>query len=543
MAASVLSEHAAAQAQRQGSAAPVEGVWIGSAAGLIWLAIAVAAGAALRVAAARQTLFGDELASYWDIHSHGFGGLISALRGTHIEITPPLFFALAWLTSHIGPAAAWLRLPSLIAGTLTIPAVYAVGARTVGRAAGLVAAALTALSPFMIYYGSEARAYALLMLLLTLSTLALVRAAETGRARWWAAYAACSCAALYTHYTGVFYLAAQFLWLLWAHPRRWRAAVLANLAVLVGLAPWASAIVNANNSPTTAIMSALSPFTLHDARIYLEHWSIGYPYVDAGGLSALPGIPALVLLALAFLLALVAAIAARAPESVHARRVALRPPVVLVFALLLATPVGAALESATGTHVFDVRNLAASWPPLALAAAWLLTRPRGRPGFVAAGLAVAAFAIAAVKTLEPRWSKPDSRSAAAFIARREPAGTVVIDGSGFSGRRYMVTPGPLTSLEVALGGDRYRLLRAGAPQEDQHPFGFLDPQVPLASAVARALAAARGGDIAAVTTIPRGGALAPLPLPASYRLAARRVYPGILATAVRIYARAGAGAG
>src|SRR5579875_839069 len=80
------------------------------------LAALVGLGAILRVLSARQTLFGDELATYWDIHAHSLGGLISALHGTHIEITPPLFFVLAWITSHIGGAFAWLRLPSLIAG-------------------------------------------------------------------------------------------------------------------------------------------------------------------------------------------------------------------------------------------------------------------------------------------------------------------------------------------------------------------------------------------------------------------------------------------
>ena len=44
-----------------------------------------------------------------------------------------------------------LRAPSFLAGVAAIPLVYLLGARTVGRAAALVAAAITALSPFMIF--------------------------------------------------------------------------------------------------------------------------------------------------------------------------------------------------------------------------------------------------------------------------------------------------------------------------------------------------------------------------------------------------------
>ena len=42
----------------------------------------------------------------------------------HAEITPPLSFLLIWLTSRAGHSPELLRLPSLIAGTATIPVVY-----------------------------------------------------------------------------------------------------------------------------------------------------------------------------------------------------------------------------------------------------------------------------------------------------------------------------------------------------------------------------------------------------------------------------------
>jgi hypothetical protein len=212
---------------------------------------------------------------------------------------------------------------------------------------------------------------------------------------------------------------------------------------------------------------------------------------------------------------------------------------VLIVVLLVATPLGEAVQSATGTHVFGVRNLAASWPALALVVGALLVAPPRPIAAVATGLAAAALAIAAITALQPNWSKPDSRSAAAFIARHGQPGDAIIDGSGYSGQGgLMVTPGPPTSLDTALTGD-HAVFRAGAPQEEDHPFAFSDVQQPLKVAIARAVAAARDHRLIAVTTIPRGGSLAPLPLPAGWRLIDQAVYPGILGTAVRIYTHTG----
>ena len=170
-----------------------------------------------------------------------------------------------------------LRAPSFLAGVAAIPLVYLVGARTVGRTAALVAAAITALSPFMIYYSTEARGYELMVALALLSTLAMLVAIDDRRARWWALYAASSCAAVYTHYTAVFVLAAQLIWLLWARPEARRPALLANLGAALAFLPWITGLIADLNSPTTKILGALEPFDLDSVRIVLEHWSMGYP--------------------------------------------------------------------------------------------------------------------------------------------------------------------------------------------------------------------------------------------------------------------------
>src|SRR5207302_1257899 len=121
---------------------------------------------------------------------------------------------------------------------VTIPLIYAVGRQLVSRTAGLVAAAAVTLSPMMIYYSTEARAYALMVAFLAGSTLAMLTALRGSRRRWWVVYGGLSCLALYSHYTAAFPLAAQLLWLLWAHPGARVPAILANVGAAVAYVPW-----------------------------------------------------------------------------------------------------------------------------------------------------------------------------------------------------------------------------------------------------------------------------------------------------------------
>src|SRR5581483_764279 len=114
--------------------------------------IATLAAFALRLSQLHQSLFGDEVLAYREIAGHSLAGTIHVVRGG-VESSPPLFFALAWLSAKLGDPTVWIRLPSLILSTLTIPVVYLLGRETVGRWAGAVGAAVLAVGPFSTYYG------------------------------------------------------------------------------------------------------------------------------------------------------------------------------------------------------------------------------------------------------------------------------------------------------------------------------------------------------------------------------------------------------
>jgi hypothetical protein len=400
-----------------------------------------------------------------------------------------------------------------------------------------VASALTALSPFMIFYSGEARAYQLMIVFLLLSTFALLAAAEDGRTRWWIAYGACSCAAMYAHYTAAFWLAAQLLWLLWAVPRARKAALLANFGALLAYLPWLSGVRNDLSSPTTEILSLLSPFTFRAVRLSLQHWSIGHPFVYEGtGLRDLPGEIALVMLALGVLIAVFGLLRVVVNAAGSLRSMLPDPRLTLIVLLALAVPVGEAVASAVGDNLFGTRNLAASWPAFALVLGALVAAAGPRLRIAAIALVVGAFAFGAAKMVDEQFHRPDFAAAADFIDREAHPRDVVLDGVVFG-----VTPGPLSPLDAELERSS-GVFRVGAPQQRRRPFTHRDTIPPADEAVRSAIGHADGGRLfVLVVDVPL--AVSPVlqavlgELPPGYRRVGTRRVPGVVNLKVLVYGR------
>src|SRR4051812_45049303 len=160
---------------------------------IFWVAALTVGAFILRVRGLHEGLWHDELITFAELHDRSFTGMLDAVAngpapGAPVENTPPLHFALAWLTMQLGDPTATIRLPSIVLGTATVPVVYAVGRRTVGTAAALVGAGFIALSPFAIFYGIDARAYGPLMFFAALSAWVLLAALERDSPRWWVGY-------------------------------------------------------------------------------------------------------------------------------------------------------------------------------------------------------------------------------------------------------------------------------------------------------------------------------------------------------------------
>jgi len=89
-----------------------------------------------------------------------------------------------------GWGSASLKLPEALAGTLSVPLLYAAIKRPFGAIAGLVAALALAVLPIEVITARSDTMDAVMMLLLVLALFAVVRACETGKTAWLLAAAA-----------------------------------------------------------------------------------------------------------------------------------------------------------------------------------------------------------------------------------------------------------------------------------------------------------------------------------------------------------------
>lgn len=96
-------------------------------------------------------------------------------------------------------SAEWpIRLPAFLAGIGAFFSLAWLGAALGWRRAGWVAAALLALHPWMVRYGTEARGYAYLLAAMPVLIASLFYAVRTGRWRWWVLAAFMEFTLLYT---------------------------------------------------------------------------------------------------------------------------------------------------------------------------------------------------------------------------------------------------------------------------------------------------------------------------------------------------------
>jgi hypothetical protein len=372
---------------------------------------------ALRFSQIHQSLLGDEVFTYQDIHGRSFGAVLTTVH-TGGENSPPLFFLLAWLTAKLGDATVWIRLPSVVLGAATVPLVYVLGRQTVGRLAGLTGAALFAISPFTVYYGSEARPYATMTFFVALSTVALLRAVETRELPWWTLYVLAAVAAAYTHYTSVFVLVVQGGWSIWRCRDRLRQPLIASAVAAALYLPWLPQL----RGKELGVIGGLYPLTAGNVVKDLVRWLVGYVWAS---LTQIPGTWGLVVIG-ACLLAGLAAVLARWRRT-GSPRPDWAASWLLIVALAVATPVGLLLYSIAATDLWLPRGLSASIPAAMLVIGALLVAVPGRARIVAVGAVLVTLAVGTITSLGPDYVREPYRAMAAYVDQHaRPQDRVVV---------------------------------------------------------------------------------------------------------------------
>ena len=368
-----------------------------------WLPLAAVtlAGALLRFATLdAQSFWLDELVTV-SLLDRGLGDALAEVPRT--EATPYAYYLVAWLWSQaFGLGEVGLRSLSALAGTATIPLVYGAGAVLVSRRAGLVAAALVAANPFLVWYAHEARSYALFALVGAATVLAFGHALRGG-GRWLATWAVLAALALATHYFAVFLVGAEAIWLL----VRLRASPRAMLACLVPAAALLAHVPLLLDQRGTGEAVAGSSLAARIGGIP-KNLVVGYSFPAEA-----PGSAVAAVLVLAGLALLVRA----APEARRGALVAgsLAATVVLVPVVL----------AAAGTDYLIARNAIVAVVPAAVCVG--AGYATGRLGLAAAGaLCVLSAAVALAPALDATYGRTDWRGAARQLETADVARAIVV---------------------------------------------------------------------------------------------------------------------
>jgi mannosyltransferase len=401
----------------------------------------IALGAGLRFATLGvQSYHHDEIVTASRVLRVGFGHAMDAVGFS--ESAPPLYYALAWIWTQITGTGPWgLRSLSALAGVATIPVAFLIGRELRGRRAGLLAAALVAVNPMLIWYSQEARAYALLVFFCALSLLYCVRALrveEAGEAsarprdkRIFVIWGVFSALALATHYFAVFPLAAEVILLL---RRRGRAA-------FAGL--WIVAL-------TAAV---LAPLVIHQmsyghaewiGKFTLGHrlWETAATFLvgETGDIIGGPERPALAYLPLALVVAAFALLVLRGDR--REKRAATVP--LTVAGLTIGVPLLLALTAASKDFVL-ARNLLPALLPLLLVIAIGLTVERARRlGTALAALLVAySLAFSIYVNFDEELQRPDWQAVAEHLGEPEAPRATVLWALGEAPLRYYLSTGAI----------------------------------------------------------------------------------------------------
>ena len=197
--------------------------------------------------------FGLGQPSLWidEAHSVEFAGLPTAwlvvLNSAVRDAYPPLYFLLLHAWMKLGSSEAWLRTLSLVLHLSSVPFAYLVGRRLVSGRAGVMAAALLAISPFHLAFAREIRMYSMVEFLSLVSVWGMI-SWSLDRARWgWWVMTLAGTALIYTHFMGALLLLCEGAWL-WGMRRDreiWRGTGQWILLTAVLFLPWSPLFLKA----------------------------------------------------------------------------------------------------------------------------------------------------------------------------------------------------------------------------------------------------------------------------------------------------------
>jgi uncharacterized membrane protein len=375
-----------------------------------------------------QSYHHDEIVTASRILRDGFWHAMDAVGFS--ESAPPLYYALAWLWTQVtGTGEVGLRSVSALAGVATVPVAFALGAQLSGRRAGIVAAALVAVNPMLVWYSQEARGYALFVLLTALSLLYFLRALDQGRRRDFIAWGIASALALATHYFAAFPIAAEAIWLL----RRRGKATAPGIGIVAGAGLLLAPLVI--HQMSFAHAEWISNFSLGH-----RLWETGLTFMlgETGDIIARPEHPLLAVVPCLIAAAALVLIRVRGERrECRAARILLA-----LAAVTVVVPVVIGLLDSGKDYVL-ARNLLPALVPLlvALAVGFTLRNARRSGAILAAALVAYSLGFSVWASLSPALQRPDWDAVATTLGEPETPRAMVTWTLGEASLRYYLSTG------------------------------------------------------------------------------------------------------
>ncbi len=388
--------------------------------------------AALRFATlGAQSYHHDEIVTASRILRDGFWHAMDAVGFS--ESAPPLYYAIAWLWTQLtGTGEVGLRSVSALAGVATVPVAYLLGAELSSRRAGLLAAALVAVNPMLLWYSQEGRAYSLLVLLTAISLLYFVRVLDRGHRRDSIGWGIASALALATHYFAVFPIAAEALWLLKRRGRE-QGGAFPGLWIVAGAALLLAPLVVHQSSYAHAEW-------IGNSGLGHRLWETGVTFAlgETGDVIARPEHPLLALVPALVAIAGVALVFTRGER--RERRAA--SLLLALAAVPFATSLAIGLLDPSKDFVL-ARNLLPALVPLlaALAIGFTLSTARRRGAALAAVLVAYSFGFSVWASVSPALQRPDWKAVAEAIGEPKVPRAMVTWTLGEASLRYYLSTG------------------------------------------------------------------------------------------------------
>ena len=371
-----------------------------------WLSLILIAGLALAVrlvGLSGKSLWVDEADSFY-FASQAFADILSRLCDPH----PPGYYLLLRSFLAFGHSEFWVRLPSTIAGVLTVPLLAALGrelgvahgAPGLDRRTGVLASLLLAVAPLHVWYSQEARMYSLVTFLGVCAVYFALRFVRRRRVIDALAYVTVASAALLTDQSaGLPLLLANLAWSgVWLRQRRlrvgqrlWNFAAWVGLQLIVGLSFW----LWWSRALYTSLFDTGTLYQVDMVVLVLQRLGLSVP---AAGLRS-------AFLVVALVLVVVGVLMYRLPLRRRWARGHLTAPGRPVPVLALAGVALFALITIASVipRGFTVKRLVVSlWPTLMLIGAWAMRGLRFKPWLLFAIIAVLLALCVANSLLVPK---------------------------------------------------------------------------------------------------------------------------------------------